>query len=235
VRATTAPGSRRRFCTVDAIYFVAVGRNPYRPAAMATTSGHRTIRRASKSPLVIVATIVFPLGLSACGGAASAPATGPHRAAPGLTATSRNHQPGAEGQRTLVDRQVLSAWLASEQAFHDAALTANPDAPELAATTVQPQLGGREKALAGMRASGEIARGPTDYGSPRVTRLSARQAVIRACIHDSEIVVSASTGQPVPGSLGEIESALLTSEMELTEGGWKLLTQTVAQQECEQA
>jgi hypothetical protein len=143
--------------------------------------------------------------------------------------------PGAHGQRvSQVDQQVLSAWLAAELAFHDAGLTADVNEPALAATTLEPQLGVRRSFFEQMRASGEVGRGPTHYGTPIVTALNGRRATVRACAYDQEIVISGATGRPVGGELGEADYVAYTSSMELTSSGWKLLTQwTPTTNKCE--
>ena len=129
---------------------------------------------------------------------------------------------------SVADQQVLSAWLAAELAFHDAGLTADPNEPALAATTLEPQLGVRRSFFEQMRAAGEVGRGPTHYGTPTVTMLEGHRATVQACAYDQEIVVLAATGRPVAGVSGQVDYVAYTSSMELTSGGWKLLTQGVA-------
>jgi hypothetical protein len=129
---------------------------------------------------------------------------------------------------------VLSAWLAAELAFQDAAVTADANEPALAATTLEPQLGVRRSFFEQMRASGEVGRGPTYYGTPTVTALERDRATVRACADVRQIVVSAATGLPVAGELGQVGYVAYTSSMELTNSGWKLLTQrTPAVDRCE--
>ena len=53
-----------------------------------------------------------------------------------------------------------------------------------------------------------------------------------SCLHDAEIVVSAETGKPVVGILGEVDFELLRSTMELIDGSWKLASQTVGAGQC---
>lgn len=129
--------------------------------------------------------------------------------------------------------QVLSAWLSAEQAFNTAALTSDADQPDLAVTTVSPQLNWSRALLQQMRSNGEVARGAVDYGSPRVVKVDAGEATVRSCVHDSEIVVLAASGRPVGGELGRVAFELITSTMESTISGWKLLSQQVGADQCD--
>ena len=126
----------------------------------------------------------------------------------------------------------MSSWLAAEHAFDTAALTADADQPDLAATTVAPQLGATQSLLEQMQTSGQIATGVAHYGAPTVRLFGTELAQVTSCLHDAEIVVSAATGQPVPGVLGEVDFELLRSTMELIVGGWKLASQTVGVGQC---
>jgi hypothetical protein len=149
----------------------------------------------------------------------------------GLRVTASNTH---GSQVSVADQQVLSAWLAAELAFQDAAVTADANEPALAATTLEPQLGVRRSFFEQMRISGEVGRGPTHYGTPTVTALEGHRATVRACAYDQEIVVSAATGRPVEGELGQADYVAYTSSMELTSSGWKLLTQrTPTTNKCE--
>jgi hypothetical protein len=149
----------------------------------------------------------------------------------GLRVTASN----THGPRVSVaDQQVLSSWLAAELAFQDAAVTADANEPALAATTLEPQLGVRRSFMEQMRVSGEVGRGPTHYGTPTVTALEGHRATVRACAYVQQIVISAATGRPVAGELGQVGYVAYTSSMELTSSGWKLLTQsTPAANGCE--
>ncbi len=127
---------------------------------------------------------------------------------------------------------MVAAWEAAQVAFHDAALTADPSFPALAATMVDPQLGGAESALRGMRARGEVARGPDFYGSPRVSTVTATGATVVSCVHGEEIVIFPRNGRPVPGVLGQPDYELVTSTMVPTSSGWKVADQTVRVGAC---
>jgi hypothetical protein len=65
-----------------------------------------------------------------------------------------------------------------------------------------------------------------------VTSTGTNQATVRACAHDEEIVVSATTGQPAPGNPGHSDFELFESTMTLTGGEWKLETQHVGAGQC---
>lgn len=193
------------------------------------------LRRKSTAWWLTLVVVVCPILLSACSSMDTPAAQGGvrlgavHNSGLGVIA-SNTHRPRV----SLVDQQVLSAWLAAELAFHDAGLTANANEPALAATTLQPQLSERRSFFEQMRASGEVGRGPTYYGTPTVSALVGRRATVRACAYDQEIVVSLATGRPVPGVSGQVDYVAYTSLMELTSSGWKLLTQGVATaEECE--
>ena len=128
--------------------------------------------------------------------------------------------------------QILSAWLAAEEAFDTAALTSDADQPDLAATTVAPQLTWSQALLERMEESGQIARGPVNYGKPEVVRISSGSATVTSCVYDAEIVVSADSGRPVPGIPGQVDHELFESIMRSTTTGWKLATQTVGVGRC---
>jgi hypothetical protein len=130
---------------------------------------------------------------------------------------------------------IVSAWLAAEAAFEEAALTSDPDQPELIATTIAPQLPWTRSVLAQMQSAGQVARGPVDYGRPRVVTQGSGLATVQSCEHDGEVVVSLATGQPVPGDAGQVDFELFTSTMELTDTGWKLATQTVGVGTCHES
>lgn len=141
--------------------------------------------------------------------------------------------PNGAGLVRQTSEQVAAAWMAAERSFETAALTADPAEPALGATTVSPLLETTVALLQRMRAAGEIARGPTVLGPADVLVTSARLATVTACGHDAEIVVSARTGQPVPGMPGQVDYVYFTSTMELTGSGWKLAAQSVGVGACD--
>lgn len=127
---------------------------------------------------------------------------------------------------------IVSAWLAAEQAFENAARTPDPSAPELAATTVAPQLAWSQSILAQMAAAGEGAEGPVGYGHPQVVSQTATRAIVRTCMHDQEVVISLTDGEPVPGPAGQVAYELFESTMVSVDSGWKLESQTIGVGQC---
>jgi hypothetical protein len=176
-----------------------------------------------RSVLVLVLSAVVPaVVLGSCTAAIDPPGSGAIR----IPA-----RPVSDARSTSVN-PVISAWLAAETAFEQAALTADPDQPDLAATTVAPQLAWSQSLLAQMQSSGEVSRGPVDHGHPRVLAQRAGVATVQSCMHDAEVVVSSVTGRPVPGEASQVDYELLTSTMEQTDTGWKLATQSVGVGSC---
>ncbi len=170
--------------------------------------------------------------VSACGadGAAGGGPAGGGPAVPAAPARTATIDPtGAPS----TSGQVAAAWLSAEEAFANAALTSDPDQPDLLATMVAPQLPWSRSLLAQMRSAGQVAKGPVLYGTPAVTILGGGRATVRACVHDEEVVVWAATGQPVPGEPGRVDYELFESTMELTGSGWKLLTQRIGVDQCD--
>jgi hypothetical protein len=194
------------------------------------SEGQGAIRRCRRRrTTVLVGAAACALLLGACGTTDSGSpssvrglAGGSHRAAATVSGT---------GATTGVDQAqaVTSAWMAAEQAFETAALDADPSEPALAATTLPPQLPWSESLLARMRASGEVALGPVQFGPVHVVSLGRSLATVRSCIHDAEVVLDGRTGEPVAGQAGQVDDEVLTSTMEITSGGWKLATQTVVE------
>jgi hypothetical protein len=181
------------------------------------------------SPLAVAGLVV---ALSACGSVSRASMTkGPHQGrTPGFVSRSGFHaSSSAQPEDT---GPIETAWLSAEQAFDSAALTSNAYEPDLAATTVAPQLNWTRSLLEQMRDAGQLAKGRIRFGAPSVTSTGTNQATVRACAHDEEIVVSATTGQPAPGNPGHSDFELFESTMTLTGGEWKLETQHVGAGQC---
>ncbi|MGD0392209.1 MAG: hypothetical protein ABSC41_06155 [Acidimicrobiales bacterium] len=180
-----------------------------------------------------VAAVICSTLLAGCSQSVSPPLVGPHGQEMGKTATS-SAPPSITRppSRSQVVSQVVSGWLAAETAFGDAARTSDPDAPELAATTIDPQLAWTRSLLERMDASGQIAKGPVHFGTPHVIALHGDEATVRTCARDAEIVIFAASGRAAPGILGQADYELFTSAMRQTEGGWKLLTQEVGVGQC---
>jgi hypothetical protein len=176
---------------------------------------------------LMIAAAMCSATVAGCGGASASPVSPTHQ--------RKSSDLGSAGAATTLSRSdqvIISAWLAAEKAFHDAALTSDPNAPELAATMIAPQLEGARRSLQELRAYGDIAKGRTDYGSPAIVRSDTGGAVVVSCIHGAEIEVNAKTGQPVPGELGQVDFNLVTSTMANTPDGWKLANQTVGSGQC---
>lgn len=178
----------------------------------------------------------FLLLLSACGRVPDPP-TGPvmrtetTRGLAGVTSTSTSRT----SDRSVLSDQIVAAWLSAEQAFATAALTSDPSEPDLAATTVDPQLTWTRSLLARMRAAGQIARGRIHYGPPSVKLVGPGEATVQSCADDAEIVISASTGSPAPGVPGQVDFELFDSTMELSGGEWRLVTQRVGVGQCDRS
>lgn len=184
--------------------------------------------------MVVLASAVL---LAACGGldAVSGPASN-HIVIPGASSASGSGtsvSPPPDPARAASGRRaVISAWMAAQLAFENAVRTADPTAPELYATTVEPQLTWAESFLTLVRAAREGATGPVAFGDPQVVMEGPDLATVRACVHDGETVVSAATGLPVPGVLGQVDVEAFTSIMEHTVSGWKLANQDVVVGQC---
>ena len=228
-------GSRRQSCcTVSAVNLALESGRSYRPFPMQPAVIRLPDRSRSATWSAGLAAVLCSALLTACGQGASPPLVGPHGQEMGKTVTSS--APTAVTRSPFppqVVSQVISGWLAAESAFADAARTSDPDAPELAATTIDPQLTWSRSLLGRMEASGQIAEGPVHYGTPRVIAFHGDQATVRTCARDAEIVVFAASGRAAPGILGQVDYELFTSTMRQTEGGWKLLTQVVGVGECD--
>jgi hypothetical protein len=200
---------------------------PYRPAPMWGAVRSAVTPRTRHGWRSRLGLVVLLLVATAC---TTVPATRQRNA----LEPDRKGVPGAtDGDLARgVTAVVVSSWLAAEHAFDAAALTADPDQPDLAATTVALQLGATQALLEQMESSGEVATGTTRYGSPTVRLVGSDLALVTSCLHDAEVVVSTATGNPVPGVLGQVDYELIRSTMELIGGGWKLASQTVGVGQC---
>lgn len=180
--------------------------------------------------------VALPMMLAGCSAGSRTSSDG--RGVTALEAPVGAEHPGAasvDSQDPGVDltgEEVLSAWMAAQQAFEVAALTADPDEPDLAATMLPPQLDVSVSALIAMRNAGDVAEHTPMWGVPRVQVGPGGTATIRACLHDSEITVNEVSHVPVPGILGEVADESFTSLMTLTAAGWKLTDQTVRDASC---
>ena len=179
-----------------------------------------SVPRAAAGALVMLALLASLL--AACGSSGPPSVAGPIRIGAERTA-SKVSVPGSP---------VISAWIAAQLAFEDAARTADATAPELAATTVEPQLSWAESFVTLIRAAGDVATGPVAFGDPQVSPRGPGLTTVRACVHDSDVVVAAATGRPVAGVLGQADVESFTSIMEHTADGWKLANQSVEAGKC---
>ncbi len=131
------------------------------------------------------------------------------------------------------DEEIVGAWRSAQQAFENAALSADQSEPELVATTVEPQLGTTQSLLAGMRAADEVARGSVGLGRPMIVAATLTEATVRSCLKDAEIVISKRSGRAVPGLEGRVADELVISVMERRKGEWMLADQSVREAACE--
>ena len=220
-------------CTVSAKNLALKSGRSYRPPPM-QRSVPWSKRWSSGVRWIALATAGCSLLLAGCGRSAIQASAGRHRQVARPPAGTPVSAPGTQLTfQPKVVNQVVSGWLAAESAFADAARTSDPYAPELAATTIDPQLAWSRSLLERMGASGEIATGQSNYGTPRVVALHGNRATVRTCARDAEITVFAATGKPAPGIPGRVDFELFISTMEQTEGGWKLLTQKVGTGQCD--
>lgn len=205
--------------------------NPYRPQLMKQLTGRRprlVSRQRRRAALTVVSCSILVAACRTGGPMARSDAL--PGGSPVVSAWT-----GSGTASTVQDPsgQIISAWLAAEQAFESAARAPDPSEPDLTATTIAPQLESTELLLARMQAAHEIARGPVSFGTPAVVAGSIRQATVRVCARDAEIVVSSRTKAPIAGIDGEVEDERFSSIMEQTDSGWKLASQTVGVGACD--
>ncbi len=228
-----APDARRDAagCTGDAMFIADLGAHSYGPPPMVQGARRRSVPRHSARQIGALAVVVGCAMLAACSGPAVGTAPGRVRFNGSRAEPSADASPSSPTDQAS-ESPVISAWIAAQRAFEDSVRTADATAPELSATTVTPQLSWAESFVTLVRMAGEVARGPVAFGDPQVVRQGPRLATVRACVHDDEIVVSATTGHPVTGVLGQVDVELFTSIMERTASGWKLANQSVEVGQC---
>ena len=192
------------------------------------TSRRSTTRVGPVAVAVAVGLFITSCGVAPLAGHARISAAGTSAVA-GTLAGPLARPPGNSSSES---DQVVAAWIAAQQAFDSAALSADPSTPGLAATTVPPQIDASRSLLEQMSEADEHAEGVVRFGTPRVVSMQATLAHVRSCVHDAEIVVSVTSGVPVAGVLGEVDYELFESTMESTPDGWKLMTQTVGAGAC---
>lgn len=125
---------------------------------------------------------------------------------------------------------VLAAYRASWAAFEHALADANPEAPELPATMVNPQLQSVKANLLADQRDGIVGRGPTTL-HPKITALSATSATVVDCVYSDTELVYQATGKPVP-PVTPPENDGVTSTLVLSGGVWKVYKQTVTDGKC---
>ena len=179
--------------------------------------------------VAVAVAVAVGLFITSCG---VAPLAGHARISAAGTWAVAGTLAGTPGNSSIESEQVVAAWIAAQQAFDSAALSADPSTPGLAATTVPPQIDASRSLLEQMSEADERAEGVVRFGNPHVVSAQATLAEVRSCVHDAEIVVSATSGVPVAGVLGEVDYELFESTMESTPSGWKLMTQTVGAGAC---
>src|ERR1700676_2237012 len=188
-------------CTHRATFIALIGVDSYGPLPMTQGTRPRTAwwascsRRGRLCVIIICSTL-----LSACagaGGGATAEAVRIRKAHPGsrVDATHAIRSGASTSEPSTSVGPAISAWVAAQRAFDDAARTADAGAPELAATMVAPQLPWTQALLERMRADGEEARGTVSFVQPRIDMQATDVSVARACGHDNEIVFSVATGR----------------------------------------
>jgi hypothetical protein len=223
-------------CTRRAINRAPRCDHPYRSRPMQGQATHRlTSRRSTKRvgpvavAVAVAVSVAVGLFITSCG---VAPLAGHARISAAGTSEVAGTVAGTPGNSSIESEQVVAAWVAAQQAFDSAALSADPSTPGLAATTVPPQIDASRSLLEQMSEAGERAEGVVRFGTPHVVSARATLAEVRSCVHDAEIVVSATSGVPVAGVQGEVDYELFESTMESTPSGWKLMTQTVGAGAC---
>jgi hypothetical protein len=162
------------------------------------------------------------LVVSACGGSS-----------PG-SSTARTTRPSSTGVTSTsvspTEAAVLAAYRASWSAFERALAEANPNAPTLAATMVDPQLQGVKANLLSDQIHGMIGRG-TFTLHPKITSITATTATVVDCAYSSAELVYKATGKPVP-PITPPENDGVTSTLVLTGGVWKVSKQIVTDGSC---
>src|SRR5664280_265016 len=186
--------------------------HPYCSRPMQGQATHRLTSRRSTTrvgPVAVAVAVAVAVGLfiTSCG---VAPLAGHARiSAAGTSAVAgplAGPLAGPPGNSSSESDQVVAAWIAAQQAFDSAALSADPSTPGLAATTVPPQIDASRSLLEQMSEADEHAEGVVRFGTPRVVSMQA--------------------------TLAEVDYELFESTMESTPDGWKLMTQTVGAGAC---
>jgi hypothetical protein len=182
----------------------------------------RICRRAAVA--TVVAALAGMCALAGCGNSQSLT----HRQ--GTTTSTSSTTSGSATTTKSSSAAVLSAYRASWTAFEQALADANPNAPTLAATMVDPQLQGVKANLLSDQIHGMIGQG-TFTLHPRITSLTATTATVVDCAYSTAELVYKATGKPVP-PITPPENDGVTSTVVLTGGVWKVYKQTVTDGSC---
>jgi hypothetical protein len=183
--------------------------------------------RHAGAATVIAALVVGMGALAGCSGSPDAAdshntisSIAPATTSPASTSSTTTSQAAA----------VLAAYRASWTAFEQALADANPNAPALAATMIDPQLQGVKANLLSDQIHGMIGQG-TFTLHPRITSLTATTATVVDCAYSTAELVYKTTGKPVP-PITPPENDGVTSTLVLTDGAWKVYKQTVTDGSC---
>jgi hypothetical protein len=183
----------------------------------------RIDRRGTRAA-ALVGIASLSLLVSACGGS--------NGAVPPTTPAKPTTTTGAPPTTTTdpTTTAVLQAYRASWSAFENALADADPSAPELTATMVDPQLEGVKANLLADQRQGIVGRGTFEL-HPKITSLTATTATIVDCAYSTSVLVYASTGKPVP-PITPPENDGVQSSLVLTGSTWKVAKQNVTDGSC---
>jgi hypothetical protein len=176
----------------------------------------------------VVAALVALGTLAGCSG--SHDAADAHNATPSTAAATTTSTSALSSTTTTAAAAVLAGYRAAWAAFEQAAADANPQAPALAATMVDPQLTGVKANLLADQQQGIVGRG-TFTLHPKVTALSSTSATVVDCAYSTAVLVYKATGKQVlPVTPPENDG--VTSTLVPSGGTWKVYKQTVTDGKC---
>lgn len=177
----------------------------------------------------VAAAIVAGSALASCSGPRDGAHSDSTTSSPSAVAPSTS-APSSTIMSAAAAAAVLAVYRASWTAFEQALADANPNAPALAATMVDPQLQGVKANLLSDQIHGMIGKGSFTL-HPRITSLKATTATVVDCAYSTAELVYKATGKPVP-PITPPESDGVTSTLVLTGGAWKVYKQTVTDGSC---
>ena len=140
-------------------------------------------------------------------------------------ATATKARPTSAAPATSItlspEQVVLDAYHRADRAFEEASSRADPSTPSLADSTTGDALVEAKAFIAGLRANGLVARGPTDFQEVRVVSLDGATATVRARGCDRGFKYDAKTGElrDSPAVVRFEEEATLVRE---PDGTWKV-------------